>query len=111
LSEFIGSRKVQADAFRSYCRTHDPKTLDTNPVIYPIDTDLAGIVDNLRALGRWPATLSGEGNAQLPFLSRVASRAGSWGWGLIGLGAVSAWLACRKRTGPGDPNGIEPLEL
>jgi hypothetical protein len=100
LTEFISSRGVQADAFRAFDRTRDPKVLDTDPIIYPNYTDLARMVDWLRAAGRWPATLSGRGNVQLPLLSRIARHAGLWGWGVIGLGVAAALMACRSRHGP-----------
>jgi hypothetical protein len=97
LADFIASRETQADAFRAYDRTRNPKSLDTEPIIYPVDTDLAAVIDNLRVMGRWPATLSGRTNANLPWLSSIARRANSWAWGVIGLGVLAVVVACRNR--------------
>ena len=97
LADFISSREIQAEAFRAYGRTGNPKVLDTKPIIYPVDTDLAAIVDSLRGLGRWPATLSGHAESRLPVLSWIARRAGYWGWGVIGLGVFAVVVACRSQ--------------
>jgi hypothetical protein len=100
MSEFIASRRVQADALRTYVRTGNMATLSTAPPIYPIPKHLAEIVDRLRATGGWPASLSALENQRLPFLGRVAHSSGSWAWAVIGAGVAAAILSLRLRREP-----------
>ena len=88
LNLFAETREPQRHAYLAYVRTHDPRTLQTSPVIYPVPAHLAEIVDRLRRVHRWPAALDPARASALPWLSRLARHAAPCGALLLSVACI-----------------------